>query len=92
MLLAMLIVRRKMEGKPAIECNGKAIGTVLLGIVGALALGVGMPGDGLEPACVGHPRGYCGPRPAALPDSGLRHWVKMRETLILQRFSHLFFC
>lgn len=41
-LLAMLIVRRKMEGKPAIELNGKAIGTVLLGIVGALALGVGM--------------------------------------------------
>ncbi|MFR1518330.1 MAG: hypothetical protein ACLSVG_06080 [Clostridia bacterium] len=41
-LLAMLIVRRKMEGKSAIERNGKAIGTVLLGIVGALALGVGM--------------------------------------------------
>lgn len=41
-LLAMLIVRRKMEGKPAIKLNGKAIGTVLLGIAGALALGVGM--------------------------------------------------
>lgn len=41
-LLAMLIVRRKMEGKPAIALNGKAIGTVALGIVGALALGVGM--------------------------------------------------
>lgn len=41
-LLAMLVVRRKMEGKPAIALNGKAIGTVLLGIVGALSLGVGM--------------------------------------------------
>ena len=41
-LLAMLIVRRKMEGKPAVRLNGKAIGTVLLGILGALVLGVGM--------------------------------------------------
>lgn len=41
-LLIMLIVRRKMEGKPAIQLNGKAIATVLLGIVGALVLGVGM--------------------------------------------------
>lgn len=41
-LLAMLIVRRKMEGKPAVRLSGKAIGTVLLGIAGALALGIGM--------------------------------------------------
>ena len=41
-LLAMLIVPRKMEGKPAVRLNGKAIGTVLFGIVAALALGVGM--------------------------------------------------
>ena len=41
-LIALWIVRRKMEGKPAIQLNGKAIGTVLFGIVGALALGVGM--------------------------------------------------
>lgn len=41
-LVAMLIVRRKMEGKPAVRLNGKAIGTVLFGIVAALALGVGM--------------------------------------------------
>ncbi len=41
-LLAMLIVRRKMEGKPAIELSGKAFGTTLLGIIGALALGIGM--------------------------------------------------
>ena len=41
-LLAMLIVRRRMEGKPAVNLNGKAVGTILFGIVGALALGVGM--------------------------------------------------
>lgn len=41
-LIAMLIVRRKMEGKPAISMNGKAIGTIAVGIVSALALGVGM--------------------------------------------------
>lgn len=41
-LLVMLIVRRKMEGKPVVALSGKAIGTVLLGIVGALTLGVGM--------------------------------------------------
>lgn len=41
-LIIMLIVRRKMEGKPAIELNKKAIGIVILGIVGALLLGVGM--------------------------------------------------
>lgn len=42
-LLAMLLVRRKMEGKPVIvKLSGKAVGTVLLGIVGALVLGAGM--------------------------------------------------
>ena len=41
-LLAMLIVRRRMEGKPAVQLNAKTIGTVALGIAGALVLGVGM--------------------------------------------------
>lgn len=41
-LLAMLVVRRKMEGKPDVRLNGKAVATVLLGVVGALVLGVGM--------------------------------------------------
>lgn len=41
-LLAMVLVRRKMDGKPAIVFNGKAIGTALLGVVGAIVLGVGM--------------------------------------------------
>lgn len=42
-LLIMLAVRRKMEGKPVfVKLSAKTIGTALLGIVGALALGVGM--------------------------------------------------
>ena len=41
-LLALLIVRRKMEGKPAIHLTGKAIGAIVLGVVGALTLGAGM--------------------------------------------------
>ncbi len=41
-LLAMVIVRRKMDGKPAIVFNGKAIATTLFGIVSAIVLGVGM--------------------------------------------------
>ena len=40
-LLVMLLVRRKMDGKPAIVFNGKAIGTTLLGVAGAIILGVG---------------------------------------------------
>lgn len=41
-LLAMIIVRRRMDGKPAIAFNGKTIGTTLLGVAGAIVLGVGM--------------------------------------------------
>jgi uncharacterized membrane protein YiaA len=41
-LIAMVIVRRVMDGKPAIVLNAKAIGTTLLGVVGAIVLGVGM--------------------------------------------------
>ena len=41
-LLAMVLVRRKMNGKPVIVFNGKVIGTTLLGVVGAIVLGVGM--------------------------------------------------
>ncbi len=41
-LLAMVLIRRKMDGKPMIVLNGKAIGTALLGIAGAIVLGVGM--------------------------------------------------
>ena len=41
-LLAMVLVRRKMSGKPAIVFNGKAIGITLFGVAGAIILGVGM--------------------------------------------------
>ena len=41
-LLAMVLVRRRMDGKPAIVFNGKTIGTTLLGVAGAIVLGVGM--------------------------------------------------
>lgn len=42
-LLAMVMVRRKMEGKPiVVKLTAKTIGTILLGIIGTLALGVGM--------------------------------------------------
>lgn len=41
-LLVMLLVRRKMEGKPAIRLSGKAVGTAALGVAGALGLGIGM--------------------------------------------------
>lgn len=42
-LLAMLMVRRKMEGKSVfVKLSAKTIGTTLLGVVGALVLGVGM--------------------------------------------------
>lgn len=41
-LLVMVFVRRKMDGKPAIVLNGKTIGTALLGVAGAIVLGVGM--------------------------------------------------
>ena len=36
------IIWRKMEGKAPIKVSGKIVGTVLLGVVGALLLGVGM--------------------------------------------------
>lgn len=33
---------RKMEGKAPIQVSGKTVGTILLGVLGALLLGVGM--------------------------------------------------
>lgn len=41
-LLIMVLVWRKMENKSPIRLSGKTIGTTLLGIAGALLLGVGM--------------------------------------------------
>lgn len=41
-LLIMVLVWRKMEHKAPIRPSGKTIGSILIGIVGALLLGVGM--------------------------------------------------
>ena len=41
-LLIMVLVWRKMENKSPVKLSGKMIGTVLLGIVGALTFGIGM--------------------------------------------------
>lgn len=42
-LLIMLLVRRKLEGKPVIvKLSARTVGTVLLGIIGALVFGIGM--------------------------------------------------
>ncbi len=41
-LLIMVLVWRKMENKAPIRPSGKTIGAVLIGILGALLLGVGM--------------------------------------------------
>ena len=42
MLLITLVVWRKMTNKTPIHMSGKTIGAIMLGIVGALLLGVGM--------------------------------------------------
>lgn len=41
-LFIMVLVWRKMENKAPIKLSGKTIGAALIGIVGALLLGVGM--------------------------------------------------
>ena len=41
-LLITVMVWRKMEGKAPIKVSGKTVGSVLVGVIGALLLGVGM--------------------------------------------------
>lgn len=41
-LLAMLLVRRKMDGKPAITFNARAIAATLFGVFATVVFGVGM--------------------------------------------------
>ena len=68
-LLAMVPVRRKMDGKPMIVLTGKTIGAALLGVLGAIVLGIGMCMVMiLGYAGSRHYRGHCWDRPAALPD------------------------
>lgn len=63
-------IRRKMEGKPTIQLSGKAVGTVIVGIIGALGLGVvydyGLGYDDSRHS--GWPGGHC--RPAVLDSHG----------------------
>ncbi len=42
MLLVMIMVRRKMDGKKPVKLNIKSIGTMLFGILGAVTFGSGM--------------------------------------------------
>lgn len=41
-LLIMVVVWRKMEGKEPIQVNPKTVGTVVVAVLGALLLGIGM--------------------------------------------------
>lgn len=41
-LLATLLIWRKMEGKAPVKLSAKTIGTVVVAVLGALLLGVGM--------------------------------------------------
>lgn len=42
LLLIMVLIWRKMENKAPIKFSAKTIGAILIGIVGALLLGIGM--------------------------------------------------
>ena len=76
-LLAMVLVRRKMSGKPAIVFNGKAIGITLLGVAGAIILGVGMCMTMIWGMMVPGLLSDCRDRRAALPDPR-RQGLKVR--------------
>lgn len=41
-LLVLVLVRRRMAGKPLVKITPRTLGTALLGLAGVLALGVGM--------------------------------------------------
>ncbi len=41
-LLATIFIWRKMEGKAPVKISGKTIGAILVGLLGAILLGVGM--------------------------------------------------
>ncbi len=41
-LLAMVIVRRKMTNAPAIKINGRTVGIAIYGVVSTIVFGVGM--------------------------------------------------
>lgn len=41
-LLATVLIRRKMDGKPAVKLSGKAVGATILGLLGTVVFGTGM--------------------------------------------------
>ena len=41
-LLSMIFVWRKMEGKEPIKCSGKTMGAMCIGVIGMLLLGIGL--------------------------------------------------
>lgn len=41
-LLATVLIWRRMEGKAPVRISGKTIGTILVGLVGTILLGIGM--------------------------------------------------
>jgi len=41
-LLALVLIRRKLAGKPPVRLNGKTVATAALVVLGALTLGTGM--------------------------------------------------
>ena len=41
-LLAMLFVRRKIQGKPPVKLNRRTVGIIVLAVLGTLVLGAGM--------------------------------------------------
>lgn len=42
LMLVTVVVWRKMEGKAPIKVSGKMVGAIVIGVIGALLLGVGM--------------------------------------------------
>lgn len=41
-LIAMVLICRKMDGKPMIKFSGRAVGIALLGLLGTVVFGAGM--------------------------------------------------
>lgn len=41
-LLAMLLIRRKMDGRTAIDVSGRAVATALFGVFATAVFGIGM--------------------------------------------------
>ena len=80
-LLAMIIVRRKMDGKPAVVFNGKIIGITLYSIFSAAIFGAGM----FESNAMGYGSRHCWYCSAALPDSNLQG-LEIRRRQHMKKF------